>query len=119
MMKSSNNFEIYVKHRSVVPDNLRCWQVFWDDNEINSFLQGDGKFKDTPIEGEYEERITSVLIRGKDAKISEIQDNCLVNLVCPKLLHLICQSGIRKLMKCGALYVQDNLFLNFLSFLVF
>ena len=44
---------------------------------------------------------------------------CLVNLVCPKLLHLICQSGNRKLMKCGALYVQDNLFLNFLSFLVF
>ena len=36
---------------------------------------------------------------------------CLVNLVCPKL-----QSGIRKLAKCGALYVQDNLFLTFVIF---
>ena len=41
----------------------------------------------------------------------------LVNLACPKLLHLICQSGIRKLTNCGALYVQDNLFLIF--FVVF
>ena len=53
LMNSSNKFEIYVKHRPAVPDNLRYWQVFLDDNEINAFLQGDGKFKDTPIEGEY------------------------------------------------------------------
>ena len=53
-MNSSNKFEIYVKHRPVVPDILRYWQVFWDDNEINAFLQGEGKFKDTPIEGDYE-----------------------------------------------------------------
>lgn len=52
-MNSSNKFEIHVKHRPVVPDNLRYWQVFWDDNEINAFLQGDGKFRETPIEGEY------------------------------------------------------------------
>ena len=37
-MKSSNKFEIHVKHRPSVPDNLRYWQVFWDDKEINSFL---------------------------------------------------------------------------------
>ena len=53
-MTSNNKFEIYIKHRPIVLDNLRYWQVFWDDNEINAFLQGDGKFKDTPIEGEYE-----------------------------------------------------------------
>jgi len=33
---SSNKFEIHVKHRPVVPDNLRYLQVFWDDNKINS-----------------------------------------------------------------------------------
>ena len=46
-------------------------------------------------------------------------NHCLVNLVCPKLLHLICQSGIHKLTKCGALYVQDNLSLTFCRFWVF
>lgn len=35
---NSNKFEIHVKHRPVVPDNLRYWQVFWDDKEINSFF---------------------------------------------------------------------------------
>ena len=38
LLNSSNKFEIHVKHRLVVPDNLRYWQVLWDDNEINSFL---------------------------------------------------------------------------------
>jgi len=37
-MNSSNKFEIYVKHRPAVSDNLRYWKVFWDDNEINAFL---------------------------------------------------------------------------------
>ena len=36
-MNSSNKFEIHVKHRPSVPDNLRYWQFFWDDKEINSF----------------------------------------------------------------------------------
>ena len=54
LMNSIKKFEIYVKHRPVVPDNLRYWQVFWDDNEINAFLQSEGKFKDTSIEGDYD-----------------------------------------------------------------
>ena len=44
-MHSSNKFEIHVKHRPIVPDNLRYLQAFWDDNEINSFLQNEGNFK--------------------------------------------------------------------------
>ena len=44
-MNSSNKFEIHVKRRPTAPDSLRYWQVFWDDNEINSFLQNEGKFK--------------------------------------------------------------------------
>jgi len=29
---------------------LRYWQFFWDDNEINSFLQNEGKFKNAFID---------------------------------------------------------------------
>ena len=45
-MNFSNKLEIHVKHRPTVPDNLRYWKCFWDDKEINSFLQDEGKFKD-------------------------------------------------------------------------
>ena len=44
-INSSNKFEIHIKHRPSVPDNLKYYQVFWDDKEINSFLQNEGKFK--------------------------------------------------------------------------
>jgi len=49
-MNFSNKFEIHVKHRPIVPDNLRYWQVFWDENEINSFFQNEGKFKNAFID---------------------------------------------------------------------
>jgi len=49
-MNSSNEFEIHVKHRPIVLDNLRYWQVFWDENEINAFLQSEGKFKNNFID---------------------------------------------------------------------
>lgn len=48
-MNSSNKFEIHVKHRPTVPDHLRYWHVFWDDNEINAFLHNEGKFKNASI----------------------------------------------------------------------
>lgn len=49
-MNSSNRFEIHVKHRPTIPNNLRYWQVFWDDNEINAFFQNKGKFKNDFID---------------------------------------------------------------------
>lgn len=38
-MNSNNKFEIHVKHHPTVLDNLRYWQVFWDDKEINTFFR--------------------------------------------------------------------------------
>ena len=28
---SNKNFEIHIKHRLAIPNNLKFWQVFWDD----------------------------------------------------------------------------------------
>ena len=53
-MNSNKKFEIHVKHRLAIPDNQRYWQVFQDDKEINEFLQNEGKFRDTSIDGEYD-----------------------------------------------------------------
>jgi len=55
LMNSNNKFEIHVKHLLVVPDNLRYWQVFQDDEEIKEFLQNEGKYKDTSIDGEQDD----------------------------------------------------------------
>jgi len=38
-MNSNNKFEIHVKHRPTVPDNIRYWQMFQGDKEIDDFLQ--------------------------------------------------------------------------------
>jgi len=54
-MNSNNKFEIYVKRRPIVPDNLRYWQVFQDDKEIEDFLQNEGKYKHTSIDGEQDD----------------------------------------------------------------
>lgn len=53
-MNSNNKFEIHVKHCPTVPDNLRYWQVFWDDKEINTFLQNEGNYKDASIDVDYD-----------------------------------------------------------------
>ena len=34
----NNKYEIEVKHRLVVPDNVKYWQVFENDKQINRFL---------------------------------------------------------------------------------
>jgi len=53
-MNSNNKFEIHVKHHHTVLDNLRYWKVFWDDQEINTFLQNEGNYKDASIDFDYD-----------------------------------------------------------------
>ena len=53
--------------------------------------------------------IDSIKPSGVQFKDVDCVLNCYINY----------QSGSRKLMKCGALYVKDNLFLTFLSFPIF
>lgn len=36
---STKKFEIHVKHRSNILENLIYWQVFWDDKHINNFCR--------------------------------------------------------------------------------
>jgi len=54
-MNSNNKFEIHVRHRPAVPYNLRYLQVFWDDKEINNFLQNEGNYKDASIDCDHDD----------------------------------------------------------------
>lgn len=51
---SNIKFEIHVKHRSIVLDNLRYWQVFWDDKEEKKNLQNEGEFENSFIDEVYD-----------------------------------------------------------------
>jgi hypothetical protein len=41
----NRGYEIEVKHRPTVPDNIKYWQVFEDDKQIESFLKMDDEFE--------------------------------------------------------------------------
>eukprot|EP00253_Pinus_taeda_P007372 PITA_07372 len=74
-MNSNNRFEIHVKHHPSVPDNHRYWQVFQDDEEIDEFLQNEGKFKDTSIDVEYDDVEVDIEVNQKE--ILQLKDNII------------------------------------------
>ena len=43
-------YEIEIRHRTSIPDNVKHWQVFEDDEHINHFLTVIGNFEDVEIE---------------------------------------------------------------------
>jgi hypothetical protein len=49
----NKGYEIEVKHRSTVPDNIKYWHVFEDYKQIESFLNMDGEFANLNIDEEY------------------------------------------------------------------
>jgi len=46
----NRKYEVEVKHRPSIPDNVKKWQVFEDDRQIQSFLHLMGDFEDLIIE---------------------------------------------------------------------
>lgn len=64
-----------MKHRPVFLDNQRYWQVFQDDDEIDEFLQNEGKFKDSSIDVEYDDG--EVDIQVNHMEILQLKDNVI------------------------------------------
>lgn len=48
-------YEIELRHRPSIPDNVKNWQVFEDDEKINQFLAMIGNFEDIQIDLEVDE----------------------------------------------------------------
>jgi hypothetical protein len=46
-------YEIEVKHRPTIPDNIKHWQVFEDDKQVERFLLMSDEFSNTNFDGEY------------------------------------------------------------------
>ena len=46
------SYEIQVKYRPSLPDNVKFWKVFENDDELNKFLQVIDEFSDMHIDQE-------------------------------------------------------------------
>ena len=53
-MHPSGKYEIEVRNRPFVPDNVKSWQVFEDDKQIQKFLTLTGEFDGLTIDEENE-----------------------------------------------------------------
>ena len=47
-------YEVQVKYRLSLPDNVKYWKVFEDDDEVNKFLQVIDEFSEMQIDQENE-----------------------------------------------------------------
>ena len=72
---SSRKFEIHLKNRPVIPDNLRYWQGFWNYKKVNNFQHMEGEFENSYIDEVYDKddqvikTIQVYLLQLKDNKI--------------------------------------------------
>lgn len=62
-----------MKHQPVVPDSLRYWQLFQDDKGIEEFLQNEGKYKDTSIDGEQDDGELDIEVNKME--VLQLKDN--------------------------------------------
>jgi len=74
-MNSNKKFEIHVKHCPTVPNNVRYWQVFLDDKEINIFLQIEGNYKDASIDVDYDTDESEIEVNQME--ILQLKDNII------------------------------------------
>jgi len=80
-MKSSNKFEINVKNRPPVLDNLRYWKVFWDDNEINAVLQNEEKFNNSSIDDDCDTDEQEIEVNQME--VLQLEDNIIPRCLIP------------------------------------
>lgn len=69
----NKTYIIEVKHRPGIPDNVKYWQVFQDDDHIEDFLTLSGDYENMIIEEEEEEE------KAETVKIEELPNDELQN----------------------------------------
>ena len=75
-------YEIELRHKTSIPDNVKHWQVFEDDEQINQFLTMIGNFEDNQIDLEVDESDQGEMSKNlkqtsRDQKIIQLKDNIL------------------------------------------
>lgn len=69
----NKKFSIHDKHHLAAPDNLRYWQVFWDDKKTNNFLQMEDEFLHSHIDDVYDDN--DQVIEATEVEVLQLKDN--------------------------------------------
>jgi hypothetical protein len=78
----NRKYEIEVKHRPAVPDNIKYWQIFEDDKQVVRFLQMTDEFSNTNIDEE------NFFDQEEDADMSPNVDSFLNQIVGRDIVQL-------------------------------
>ena len=75
-------YEIEIRHKPSIPDNVKHCHMFDDDEQINQFLTMVGNFEDAEIDQEEEQTKQRIEIRNLkqsigEQKIIQLKDNVL------------------------------------------
>lgn len=62
-------------------DNLRYWQLFLDDKEINNFLRNEGNYKDASIDCDYDDDESEIEVNHME--ILKLKDNIIRKGIIP------------------------------------
>lgn len=87
----NRKYEIEFKHRLIVPDNVKYWQVFKDDKQLHNFFQISKEFSSLCIDEEKnfdedEQRAFGLDSDGFENQVSDLEVIQLKNNVIPKYL---------------------------------
>ena len=80
-MFSNKKFEIHIKHITSIPDNLKFWKVFWDDKQVNNFLQSEGEFENCSIDEVYDK--DDQFIEADQIDILHLKENNISKVLMP------------------------------------
>ena len=69
-------YPIDVRYRPAVPDNIKHWKVFNDDQEIKEFLELVGEFSDDTVDHEQD----SKWVENEPCRNNSIVDHKIVEL---------------------------------------
>jgi hypothetical protein len=73
--RATRPYTIEVKYRPIVPDNIRYWQVFGNDDQIDDFLQCKNDFECTHIDLDNEdENVNSLDFESDSVNIVESEE---------------------------------------------
>ena len=69
---SSDNYEVKIRHRPVIPDNILNWQVFEDDQQVKNFLELKEEFENSQIDQQ------NMLVETREkSEVLQLQNNLI------------------------------------------
>jgi hypothetical protein len=94
----NRKYEIEVKHRRAVPDNIKYWNIFEDDKQVEIFLQMTDEFVNSNIDDEYycDQEEDADVFTNDDCFQNHIYDRDIVQLKNNIILKGLVPNGLRQ-----------------------